>query len=291
MRVEPLQITRARRALEKSGAIVKIEKHKTHWYTLRETPKKEVQERIDEQGAVFSRLGISAFTKRLGQTLEIAIFRSLSEAGVDFLGSFPDLAVHNDATLYSKEEPPSHIGKNAIPDKSKVDFLYRSNASGWAAIEAKNVREWQYPDRDEIRHLLRKAVHLDAVPVFIARRIPYVTFYLLSRCGVLFHQNYNQYFPTADAELANLAKNKHLLGYHDIRVGNCPDKRLQKFLVTNLPDLVERARPLFQGYKDLLSAFGNGDMQYKEFAARVRRRSNGTNEDRDDDEEDVEAED
>ena len=77
------------------------------------------------------------------------------------------------------------------------------------------------------------------------------------------------------------AKDKLLLGYHDIRVGNHPDKRLIKFIATNLPQILPHARDRFDEYKDLLGEFANRTMSYHEFAARVRRRSRGLYEDGD----------
>jgi hypothetical protein len=60
--------------------------------------------------------------------------------------------------------------------------------------------------------------------------------------------------PTA---LADQVREKHLLGYHDVRVGNLPDERLIKFISTNLPDLLPQARRSFDQFKDLLCAYGN----------------------------------
>jgi hypothetical protein len=122
------------------------------------------------------------------------------------------------------------------------------------------------------------------VPVLIARRIPYVTFKLLNACGAIIHQTYNQLFPLADAQLAGMVRDKNLLGYHDVRLGNEPDARLTKFIAQNLPHLIETQRPVFDDFKDLLRAFSTGAMPYLEFAARVRRRINGTNENDDWDE-------
>jgi len=85
----------------------------------------------------------------------------------------------------------------------------------------------------------------------------------------------------ADVDLAARAKHKDFLGYHDIREGNEPDKRLLKFITQNLSKVAPEARGKFEDYKDLLGAFGRSEMTYAEFAARVRRRSNGTNEDGD----------
>lgn len=69
------------------------------------------------------------------------------------------------------------------------------------------------------------------------------------------------------------------MGYHDIRVGNEPDDRLRKFIGVNLPKVLPAACERFEEYEDLVTEFAYGDMEYDEFAARVRRRNAGTNED------------
>lgn len=120
----------------------------------------------------------------------------------------------------------------------------------------------------------------------IARRIPFVTFRLLSPCGLIIHQTYNQLFPLSETDLAAKLRDKTLLGYHDIRVGNEPDIRLKKFLITNLPKILAEARTRFEQNRDLLEAYARGNMPYKEFAARVRRRQQGVDEDHDSEEAD-----
>ena len=78
---------------------------------------------------------------------------------------------------------------------------------------------------------------------------------MLSTCGVLFHQTYNQLLPDTEHELADKAKDKRLLGYHDIRIGNEPDNRLTTFVTTNLPQTLPEARDRFDDYKNLLADF------------------------------------
>lgn len=190
---------------------------------------------------------------------------------LEYLGSFTNLDDHDDSQQYSKEEPPQSVSGRRLHGKQRLDFLVLHQEAGWAGIEAKNVREWLYPDREEIAELLDKAVALDCVPVLIGRRIPFVTFKLLSTCGVVFHQTYNQLLPLTDAALAEKARNKQLLGYHDIRVGNQPDRRLMTFIGTNLPVVLPRARQSFEKYKDLLGSFATRAIDYNEFAGRVRR--------------------
>ncbi len=280
-RIDPHTLTTVRNALSKQGRIITIE-NQAPWFHLHDAPARIVQKRLREQLPIYKRLQAGNTSARLGQCLEIAIYRALLEQkSLDYFGSFRDLDEHDDSRLYSKEEPPRILSGRSLSGNQRLDFLIHHRDGGWAGIEAKNVREWLYPDREEIAELLRKAVALDIVPVLVGRRIPFVTFKVLSRCGVLFHQTYNQLFAEADRELAELARNKNLLGYHDIRTGNQPDQRLLTFIGTNLPQILRGARDRFDEYKDLLGAFADGSMKYKEFSARVRRRSEGKNEDTD----------
>ena len=115
--------------------------------------------------------------------------------------------------------------------------------------------------------LLLKSTAIDAVPVLIARRIHYATFHLLSRCGVVIHQTLNQRLPLSSSLLADKARHKHLLGFHDIRLGNEPDPRLLTFLHVNLPNILGGAKIRFDRYKDLLSDYANNMITYEEFAA------------------------
>ena len=100
-----------------------------------------------------------------------------------------------------------------------------------------------------------------------------MTFSVLNPCGLIFHQNYNQLFPNADAPLAEKARDKKLLGYHDIRVGNEPDKRLSTFVHTKLPKVLPVARRNFEIFKDLLTEYGTGQIHYDAFAARAAKRA------------------
>jgi hypothetical protein len=155
------------------------------------------------------------------------VFRALhQQTALDPLGGFLDLADHDDSTLYSKEEPPSLLNRRNIGGKRKLDFVVKLDTAGWAGIEVKNVRPWLYPHSALVVDLISKCLALDCIPVLIARRIHYVTHRLLSACGLVIHETFNQRLPNSEADLAARAAHKLLLGYHDIRVGNDPDARL-----------------------------------------------------------------
>ncbi|HEU0298527.1 MAG TPA: hypothetical protein VFR37_03715 [Longimicrobium sp.] len=278
-RVDPHVLTVARNELAREALISVYRRNNVRWYHLSSTPHSHVVQRVDVQGQVFDRTSRKSVTLRVGQTLEIAVFKALQDQPHHFLGAFRDLDEHGDDTLYSKEDPPPTLSGRSLPGDLRLDFLLLHAEAGAAAIEVKNLREWIYPDRQEVRDLLRKACAINAVPVLIARRYAYSTYSVLHRCGVILHQQYNQLYPESERELAALAARKDLLGYHDIRVGNAPDNRLRKFVTEHLPNLLPEARERFEVYRDLLRAYGEGQMSYEEFAARAARRERGEGED------------
>ncbi|TGQ27721.1 MULTISPECIES: hypothetical protein [unclassified Mesorhizobium] len=280
-RVNPHLITEARNELVEKGILSTREVHGVTWYHMPDTPEHEIRQRLAEQEPTYLQVVDEKFTKRMGQTLEIAVQRALEQtAELDYFGRFTDLNEHDDSALYKKEEPPSHIGGRHLAGKQKLDFLVRGNAF-WAGIEVKNTRPWVYPNQDELLELLRKCIALDIVPVLIARRIPYVTGHLFRRCGLITWETLRQRYPTADAELSERARHKRVLGFADISLGNAPDAPLIKFISKNLPTVIPEARVRFDQYKDLMGPFAFGEMGYHEFAARVRRRSAGQDEDYD----------
>ena len=287
-RMEPHILTIARRELCDEGDVL-TRTGNPPWYYLPETPTDVVRARYVAQAPIHKRVASKPVGKRIGQCLEIAVYRVLHELNWEFQGGFEDLDLSRKkrrTRLYSKVEPPAQLGRRFIGGKRRLDFMVRHEDVGWAGVEIKNVREWLYPNRGEIKDLLSKAVALDCVPVLIARRYPYVTFRVLSTCGVVVHQCYNQLFHKHDEDLALKAKDKRLLGYHDIRVGDESDDRLRRFIEVNLLDLLPGARERFDRFKDLLGEFGDGVIGYHEFAARVRRREAEVDEDADwDDEE------
>lgn len=195
------------------------------WYHLPDAPEEHIVARLAEQEPVHLEVSKDAFTKRLGQTLEIAVQRALDQnPSISYFGRHIDLSEHDDSSLYKKEEPPSHLSGRSLPGKQKLDFLVHTSGL-WAGIEVKNTRPWVYPQQDEVNDVARKCCTLDIVPVLIARRIPYVTGYLFRRCGMITWETLRQRYPQTDAPLAEQAKHKRLLGYSDITLGNEPDGR------------------------------------------------------------------
>lgn len=280
LRVDPHILTEVRNEMVKRKRLTRRDEI---WFHRTVADPSRVAERLEVLKPLHRQTAHGKFALRLGQTLEIAVQKALEAAGHEFVGAFLDLDEHDDSTLYKKEEPPLRFSGARMPGDKRFDFLVFHPKAGRMGIEAKNIREWMYPRRQEIRDLLQKALCADAIPVLIARRIPYVTFRLLRSCGALLFENFNQLYPAADAKLAQQVQDKDLLGYHDVRVGNNPNARLLTF-VTDLSKTAEEARDRFERHKDLLAEFSSGEMSYASFAARIRRRESGRPEDSDEEE-------
>lgn len=280
-RIDPHVLTNVRQDMVARGLIQTNRRRGQIWYSDPKTDERVRVRRLIELGALHDQTDREQLKKRLGQTLEIAVSRSLIKASqqglLHFIGGFKDLDAHDDSKLYSKDEPMTFNGK-AAPNGRCVDFI-SIHGNLPAAIEVKNIREWIYPNRPEIRELLSKSLALDLVPVLIARRIHFSTWSVLNLCGVVLHQTYNQRYPLSDTALADTVKRKDLLGYHDVRVGNDSDVRLDAFISNNLGQVLPDARARFEEYKDLMDNYANGGMPYEEFAARVKRRSRDEDED------------
>ena len=269
-RIEPVLLGEALSRMRKAGEVISLNDSAsgTKWHRMAAMPSDYVAERLAAQRPIYQQVHSPDFVKRVGDALEVAVFRALLEAGAHHWGGFVSIDGPDDVR-YKKIEPPTTYKLRT--SASPVDFLALVS-NEMLAIEVKNTREWVHPDSDEIRKLLRKATDLDMVPVLIARRIPYVTMATLEACGVLAHQTYNQRYPGSDSGLASQAAHKDLLGYHDVRLGNEPDARMRRFFTELLPQLAPRARTKFDAMKDLLAAFANQQMTYKEFYTELQIR-------------------
>jgi len=265
LRIDPHILTPVKARLIREGRVVSLSRKNAQWLHVAEESPDRVARRLSELTAIWSEFTNKAVTDRMGDALEIAVFRAMVAAdGVTPFNGFHDLNTPNDRGRYSKEELKTFNGRSL--GREALDFIAAAGGE-YAGIEVKNVREWLYPDRAEIKNAIRKALALGVIPVIVARRIPYVTFHVLGRCGVVMHQNYNQLMSEMDREIAAKAADKNLLGYHDLRVGDEPDRRMTKFIGENLPSLLPKARAKVEEHLLALERFATNAIEYNEFVA------------------------
>jgi hypothetical protein len=141
-RIEPNLLTLARGELEKEGIVKSTLDGGLPWYFLAETPPDILEARLNEQRVVHAEVTTRSLKDRIGQTLEIAIFRAMCEQHrFGFLGGFLDLDEHDDSQRYKKEEPPSLINGLKL-STGRLDFVFQDPQAGNIGVEAKNIREW-----------------------------------------------------------------------------------------------------------------------------------------------------
>lgn len=272
MRVEPQLLGESLKGLFDEDKIGKSVVQATgSWYFLEETPEEERNKRLDQQLPIYQEMTKPEISKRIGQCLEISIFKSLcNQRKLDFFGHY-NLDDPSDALLFRKEEPPKSISGKILSGEKSLDFLVSHPVAGFAGIEAKNKREWLYPGHSHVTSLLKKCLEIDCVPVLVVRRCSFQTTKLRD-CGLVLHQEYNQLFSEADIDLAEKAKHKDFLGFHDIRTGNEPSTRMLNFFSRNLPEILPEARMKFDASKDLIEKFANKSLTYHQFIETLQTR-------------------
>lgn len=90
-RIDPHVLTGVRNDLVAEGSICRIMEGNAPWFHLPHTPQATVERRLNEQLSVFRRLQHGNTGSRVGQCLEIAIYRALlRQDKLEHLGCFSD---------------------------------------------------------------------------------------------------------------------------------------------------------------------------------------------------------
>ena len=161
--------------------------------------------------------------------------------------------------------PPSGLTISDIPvtGSGNLDHWLVHHGSGIpVAVEDKNLRDWLYPDRSEIRDLLGKAATYHMLPVLVARRIHFTTRLFFSRIGALAYQTYFGYYPAEYADRLSDVRHKDGLGFADLRFTDEPPPHLVSFFSNLLPSRIEATMDLFERRIDLVHAYVNRDIEY-----------------------------
>lgn len=149
-RVDPIYLTVALQELRDEGRVLFREVEGIKWYYLANSDLGSVDKRMDEQVAVYARVTSEHFKNRVGQVLEIGVYKALRQQNVlQFVGSWSDLDEHGDERPYHKDEPTSTISGRSMGNKH-LDYVGWHREAGLWGIEVKNTRTWFYPDRDEV---------------------------------------------------------------------------------------------------------------------------------------------
>ncbi len=192
--------------------------------------------RLTRRGLYVTHRALAGQNELCGYILEKIIDSALEQVGgVTFVSRFP---------------------AQNVPKDRPLDFVVEIGGVKWGG-EAKNHREWLYPESWEIWSPISKCCEIDAVPMVVARKFPYVTYLLFKHGGIVGYQTHFQYFhPVVSHELARV-KPVDGLGYKDIRCVVEADKNLVGFFQRTLPRVSKDFRTRFDGKKHLLKHFAD----------------------------------
>jgi hypothetical protein len=232
------------------------------WYSNLLARDPVVQARLDELAPLYDSVSGKAFGNQTGDALEIVVFRCLENIYANaprfaYQGYFHLTEAKNEHNRFRKTQPPKNIG--ACLTTKEADFLQYGHDAGPLCIECKNYREWIYPHHEVIKQLIIKADDLNAVPLFIARRIHYTALSnLLQPAGIIAHETYFQYYPSDQAQLAAKVSHKRSLGFTDVVATDVPHERTVRFFETILPSLVSTMAQRWRRNRTSLRRYADG---------------------------------
>ncbi|MFB9980073.1 hypothetical protein ACFSQQ_20365 [Mesorhizobium kowhaii] len=248
------------------------------WYSNIGTKHSKIAAPLSELSTLYNTVS-TAYSQLLGDALEVATFQALrttkeAKGRYHFDGYFYLGAPKNKFGRFSQRKAPTILGDNKTD--RQPDFLQYGHDEGVLCIECKNVREWTYPRNNFIKHHILRCSELNAIPVFVIRRIHYSTrTNLLEPAGLIAHESYHQYFPSDTAEIANRAKHKESLGFTDIVASEEPQPRTVKFFLNDLPDLVPRMAARWAQNRTALVDYANGDIHLAQLYNAIGSRAGG----------------
>lgn len=125
-------------------------------------------------------------------------------------------------------------------------------------VEVKNIREWIYPESQELWQAIRAATELNCIPVLVTRRVHFATGRFCRSVGMAVCETQRQYFAPElrdDPRLLDVYRN---LYFQDILPWDSADRYTTKFFASTLPAMLERTVARYTRSKELLRAYAIG---------------------------------
>lgn len=250
----------------------------TPWYSNPGRAWTEVSEKLEKLAPLYHTVS-RTLSNVIGDALEIATFRALettrdAHPRYHFDGHFYLDRPKNAHGRYHQRKAPKEMGARSTV--YQPDFLQYGHDAGTICVECKNMREWLYPRRDQIKIHILRCSDLDVIPLFVARRIHYSTLTnFFEPAGIIAHESYFQYFPSDQIEVATRAKHKRSLGFSDIIATEAPDQRTIRFFRDELPGLVGPMARKWRQHKAALTEYAKGQINLAQLYTAIGSRAGG----------------
>ena len=141
------------------------------------------------------------------------------------------------------------------------DAQHKPSGAVTVLIEVKNIRQWIYPDSDELIVLLDKVASIqtahpdaDLLPVLACRRSHYTTYRMAVDLGFFVIDARSQFLlPSSDLNEAHVDEVRVELGFRDLAITQSASPGIVRRLTKSLPD---RAEDLSNRFKETASILG-----------------------------------
>jgi hypothetical protein len=257
-RVEPIILRDSINLLLDNGTL-SIEKHENEYIFFSNIDKRKIRQRISLLDSIYKKYNSFCFNRSYcGYMLEYLVQKALDKS--KYISDYNYTAVKyktsNKGIIIDKNSQTNNINGKYLSSNQSLDIILVFNNIP-VGIEIKNKRRWKYKDDIEIWQLIKKCCELEIVPVFFARKIPFLTKCLFSNIGVLGLDTHFQFMhPCIKKELSEI-RDKKLLGFFDIKCDIEPRDFLVGYFDTIIPENISNYKNKFISCKDLLMEYCN----------------------------------
>jgi len=136
-------------------------------------------------------------------------------------------------------------------------------------IDDKNLRDWVYPHRPEIRTLLKKCLAYNMLPVLVARKVHFTTRNVFHHLGALAFETHFQFFDPIYEEQLTDVKHKDGVGFADIRYYEHPPPHLVKMFSSTLVNLLPHSWQTFSNNAQLIREYTEEEIDYHDLLVRL----------------------
>lgn len=247
-RIEPHHISAIKRDLD----LVTISDDPVPFYTRRKMRKLDYAAPLERKQHLHRNYLEIATTETCGSIGEKVTFASI------------DAAAQQNPSLSTKQHSLGNVSElDGFTTSGSLDTFcyYLSPSSGVerkavpAGIEVKNIREWIYPESQELWQTIRAATELNCIPVLVTRRIHLTTASFCKSVGMAVFETQRQYFAPElrdDPRLLNVYQD---LYFRDILPWDSADRYITKFFASTLPSILDRTVAHFARSAELLRSY------------------------------------
>lgn len=279
-RVEPVLLTTALRELKESDSVKVLQAKgiQTEFIGISDYGRRGDPQRFEKIQRLYKEFEKYAQLEHYcGLYLEKLLYETLLELKDIYhvLGRGPTEDKNGKLHKPAGSELLFYDGKEVYGNAGFDLFIIHKETGIPVGIEAKNIRNWLYPDTQEVWRMIARGCSLECLPILAARKFPYLTrARLFSNIGALGFETQFQYFNPDVLKDSSAFKDviaKNGLGFADIKTTTQIPTHFKHFFKTILPENIESYFEKFLENKDLLEKYAINEQLAEKMNGSKRR--------------------